>query len=65
MYKMHVMRMNLKYGLLIGKTLEEVEEVEVKEDDTGWGSYLRLRILINLDNALARGRSIMVCGEKL
>lgn len=35
MYKLHVMCINRKYGFVIGKTLGEVEEVEVDADDTG------------------------------
>lgn len=59
------MYMNRQYGSLIEKTLGTVEEVEVDIDDTSEGPYLWLRVQINLNKTLARGRSLEVYGEKL
>lgn len=64
-YKLPVMYMNKHFGTEIGKTLGEVEEVEVDTDDTSWGHYLGLRVKLNLFKVVAKGRSLEVRGEKI
>lgn len=51
-------------GFRISNTLGVVEEVEVDEDDVGWGSFLRLKILLDLKTPLARGRIVMISDKK-
>lgn len=60
-----MMYTNKYYGTQIGKTLGEVEDVEVDTDDTSWATYLRLRVKLNLFKAVARGQSLEVRGEKI
>ncbi|KAF5449950.1 hypothetical protein F2P56_030343 [Juglans regia] len=57
--------MNEDRGRQLGNTIGVVEEVDVKEDGSGWGRYLRVMIVIDLQKPLARGRTINVRGEKL
>lgn len=48
-------------GEKIGKSLGEVEEVDVDEDieeDIGWGRRLRVKVRLDLKKPIARGRSI-------
>lgn len=40
--------MNKKCGEQIGKTIGEVEEVDVVEENVGWGQSLRIKIRIDL-----------------
>lgn len=51
-------------GERLGSSLGVVEEVEVDEDDVGWGRFLRVKILLNLKKPLARGRTITLQGLK-
>ncbi|XP_035551145.1 uncharacterized protein LOC118349709 [Juglans regia] len=57
--------MNEDRGRQLGNTIGVVEKVDVKEDGSGWGRYLRVLIVIDLQKPLARGRTINVKGEKL
>lgn len=54
-----------QYGELIVKALGQVLDVEVEEDDMGWGVYLRLQVEIHLSKPLSRGRNIRVKGYKI
>lgn len=54
--------MNRRIGSNIGASLGKVEEVEVADDDVGWGRYLRLRVVIDLFQPLDRGRSLSLEG---
>lgn len=54
------MCMNGFYGNLISKTIEKVLEVDVEEDNTAWGRFLRVRVEINLAKPLPRGTSLKV-----
>lgn len=42
--------MNRFNGNFIGKNIGRVLEVDVKEDDTGWGPFLQIKVEINLSN---------------
>lgn len=44
MFNLPVMCLNRKYGVLIGEMLGVVEDVEVEDDDTRWGRFLRVKI---------------------
>lgn len=57
------MCMNRFYGNLIRSSIGKVLDVNVKLDDTRWGNFLKVRIEVPLDKALASGRTITVKGE--
>jgi len=52
--------MNRAVGTQIGRTMGEVEDVVVAEDDVGWGRYLRVRVVINLFQPFERGRMLYI-----
>jgi len=58
MYNLPLACMGRNIGLKIGATVGVVEDVDVLEEDAGWGEYLRVRILIDLSKPLARGRML-------
>ncbi|CAI9761214.1 unnamed protein product [Fraxinus pennsylvanica] len=56
--------MSRETGIKLGSSMGNVEDVEVDEDDVGWGSSLRVKIALNLRKPLARGRMVMLEGVK-
>lgn len=58
LHDLPVIYMDKFYGNLIGNKIGKALEVDVDEDDTGWGKYLRVRIEIRLTKPLARVRSL-------
>lgn len=60
-----IMCMNHFYGELIGENIGKVLKVDVKEEDIGWGHFLRVRVEIQLAKPLACGRLIKVKGDSL
>lgn len=54
--------MNKKVGTKIGRSLGELEDVDVVGDGTGWGSCLRLRVNIDITKPLDRGRALSLAG---
>ncbi|XP_042980049.1 uncharacterized protein LOC122310233 [Carya illinoinensis] len=52
-------------GEQIGYTVGRVEKVDVQEDGSGWGSYLRVQIHMDLTQPLARGRTLTVKGKNI
>jgi hypothetical protein len=58
MYNLPLACMGRNTGQKIGATVGVVEDVDVLEEDAGWGEYLRVRILIDLTKPLARGRML-------
>lgn len=52
--------MNRKYGEFMGKLLGEVEEVDVDEDEVGWGHFHRVLVWIDISNPLLRGNLISI-----
>lgn len=56
--------MNCECGERIGRSLGVVEGVEVDDDDVGWGTFLRVKILLDLTKPIARGRKETINGSK-
>ncbi len=50
-------------GYKIGKTIGEVEEVDVTGEGLGWGRCLRIRVCIDLTKPLERGRALNLNGK--
>lgn len=63
LHQLPLMGMNKKVGEKVGSALGVMEEVEVEEDDVGWGKYLRVRVNLDLTKPLARGRKVTLMGE--
>lgn len=42
------------HGDIIEKTIGKVLEIDVEDDDIGWGRFLRVMIELNLTKPLAR-----------
>lgn len=57
--------MTRHYGELIGNTIVKVMDVDVETDNTGQGSFLRVRVDLNLFKPLACGRKITIMGDTL
>ncbi|KAF5454463.1 hypothetical protein F2P56_024125 [Juglans regia] len=55
--------MNKAGGEKLGETVGRVLEVELQEDGSGWGSFLRILIEIEIEKPLARGRTIAIKGR--
>jgi hypothetical protein len=47
-------------GQKIGALVGLVEEVDVNDDEPGWGEYLRVKVMVDLSKPLARGRMLHV-----
>lgn len=60
LHNLLVMCMNIFYSSLIGGSIRRVVYVDVEDDDTSWGSYLRVGIEVPLDKSLVRGKFISV-----
>lgn len=50
--------MTREVGEQIGRTVGEVEEVDVSATDNLLGKYIRVRVRIDITQALCRGRMI-------
>lgn len=57
--------MNREVGVRLGSSIGEVQGVNVDEDNVGWGSSLRVKIMIDLKKPLARGRTYTLNGVKV
>ncbi|KAF5462220.1 hypothetical protein F2P56_018246 [Juglans regia] len=64
-YNLPLGLMTKKWGECIGQSVGQVLDVDVDEDDIGWGKYLRVRIKLDLHKPITRGRIIMVHGKKI
>lgn len=62
-HQLPLMGMNKKVREKIGGALGTLEEVEVEEDDVGWGKHLWVRVNLDLTKPLARGQKITLMGE--
>lgn len=65
LYDLPFQFMNRRYENLIGDKLGKVLEIDVNDDDTRWGEYLRIRVEINLNKPLTRGRALEFKRKKL
>jgi hypothetical protein len=57
--------MNREVGRLIGLTVGEVEDIDVVGDGVGWRKILRIWVVIDVDQPLARGRMIQLKGKEI
>ncbi|XP_042952130.1 uncharacterized protein At4g02000-like [Carya illinoinensis] len=57
--------MTEKRGEQIGSSVGKVEKVDVQEDGSGWGCYLRVQIHMDITQPMARGRTLIVKGQKI
>jgi hypothetical protein len=62
-HDMPLLCMNRSVGVKIGASLGTVEDVDVAGDGAGWGSCLRLRVVINLGKPMERGRALEFGGK--
>jgi hypothetical protein len=49
----------------IGASVGVVEDVDVDDDDPGWGEYIRVKIKVDLKKPLARGRMLHLPGKSV
>jgi hypothetical protein len=50
--------MGKEIGIKIGSSVGLVEEIDIFDDEVGWGEYLRICVLLDLQKPLARGRKL-------
>ena len=50
-------------GSKIGESLGILEEVDIEGDGVEWGSVLRIRVIIDIQKPLERGRSLTIAGK--
>jgi hypothetical protein len=58
MYNLPLACMGRNTGQKIGESVGVVEEVDIYDEEAGWGEYLRVKIKIDLHKPLARGRML-------
>jgi len=63
MYNLPLACMGKSSGYKIGSSVGDVEEVDVLDEDAGWGEYLRVKISLDLTKPLARGRMLHLEGR--
>jgi hypothetical protein len=56
MFDLPLSCMSAAMGHQIGKSVGIVEDVETEDDGVGWGTYLRVKIRLDIAKPLARGR---------
>ncbi|XP_042950099.1 uncharacterized protein LOC122282213 [Carya illinoinensis] len=57
--------MSMEWEKQIGKSVGRVIEVDVEEDGTGWGRYLRVKLELALKKAIPRGRFMKIYPESI
>ncbi|XP_059452415.1 uncharacterized protein LOC132183040 [Corylus avellana] len=62
-HNMPLVCMNNEVGFNIGASLGEVEAVEANGDGIGWGKYLHIKVSIDLQKPLERGRALKFRGK--
>jgi hypothetical protein len=55
--------MSAAMGHQIGKSVGIVEDVETEDDGVGWGTYLRVKIRLDIAKPLPRGRVLKINGS--
>lgn len=48
----------------IGNSVGQAIEVDVQEDGVGWGDYIWVHVVIELNTLIARGRKINILGDE-
>jgi hypothetical protein len=62
-HNMPLICMNNTMGTKIGKSLGEVDDIDVAGDGLGWGRCLRICVRINLQDPLEHGRALQLGGK--
>jgi hypothetical protein len=62
-HDMPLLYMNKNVGTKIGNSLGELQEVDVVGNKLGWGSYLRLRVSLDITKPLDHGRALKFAGK--
>lgn len=57
--------MNRYYRKILGNTIRKVLDIDVDTNDMDWGSFILVRVDLNLYKPLVRGRTILVLEEDL
>ena len=60
---MLLIRMTKANGSKIGESLGILEAVDTDGDGVEWGSVLRIRVIIDIQKPLERGRSLTIAGK--
>jgi hypothetical protein len=63
MFNLPLSCMSAAMGHQIGKSVGIVEDVETEDDGVGWGTYLRVKIRLDIAKPLARGRVLKINGS--
>lgn len=56
--------MNSCYGEEFEKSIGEVIELDVHNDDIGWGPYLRVKVWLNISRLTLKGKLINFAGTQ-
>jgi hypothetical protein len=62
-HNMPLLCMNKNVGTKIGNSLGDLADVDVAGNGLGWGSYLRLRVSLDITKPLDRGRALNFAGK--
>lgn len=65
MFHLPLACMGSEVGFQIRSSMGTVEEVETNEDGVRWGKYLRVRIILDLNKPLSRGRKLQLNGKSV
>jgi hypothetical protein len=65
LYNMLLACMGREMGVKLGSSARTVEEVDMNKDGIGWGEFLRVRIRINIQKLLIRGRMLKVQNKSI
>jgi hypothetical protein len=58
MYNLPLACMSREVGSKIGSSVGEVEDIDMMEDEAGWGEFLRVKVLMDLSKPIPRGRKL-------
>jgi hypothetical protein len=57
-YNLPLACMSKEVGHKIGSSVGEVEEIDMLEDEAGWGEFLRVKVLMDLSKPIPIGRKL-------